>query len=264
MVFVRVLPVVLLTFMASLLAGCTETPPPAEPTPDPGPALSEFAGCPWTYHDGSPVDCDALPPVIEIEPAVPDGWVCLGEDAREGWSLHWDPVTDTRGIFYSIENNSTDMHGVLRYKTNEEISLFTFPNATTSGFLRVPVTHGDNITFRFLVYQFGYAWNGTALEGATADELWSLHGDQFWVVNRLTTSNATYTFQGMASQNTTIRTAEGEQKVSFHEPQTYFIRGDGFHFSAVYESVHFGRALQGVQAIGVDRQCQVSGLAPTL
>lgn len=262
MASLRFLALVVLLLTATILAGCTEAPRPNDPAPDPGPPLSTFADCPWTYFDGTPVDCDAAPPVLDIEPTVPQGWVCLGEDEREGWSLHWDPTTDVRGIWYSIDNNTTDMDGVLRYKTNEEISLFTFPNATTSGFLRVPVEHGDNITFRFLVYHIGYAWNGTGLEGASADEVWSLHDDQFWVVNRLTTSNATYTFQDMDSRNTTKRSAEGEEKVAFHEPHTYFIRGDGFHFSAVYDSIHFGRALQGVPAVGIDRQCQISGMAP--
>lgn len=255
----RVFPLLLLLVAAPILAGCTEAPPPAAPPADPGPALSTFTDCPWTYFDGSPVDCTP-PPTIPIEGSVPPGWVCLGEDPREGWSLHWDPTTDERGVFYSVDVNASEFHGVMRFKTNEQIGLFTFPNASDSGFLRIPMDFGPNATFRFLVYSYGYAWNGTGLAGAEADELWSLHDDQFWVVHRLTTGNGTYTFQGMDSRNTTKRTAEGEQTIAFHEPGTYFIRGSDFRFSAVYESLHFGRALQGVDTVGIDRQCQLSGV----
>ncbi len=241
---------------ALLLAGCTQSASEPERPSEPLPLLEEYEGCPWAYPDNTSHGCDspAVAPTLDAE--IPTGWVCTEENREQGWSFHWDPVTEERGIYYELPPEVAGKTGLMRLTTAGEDHLLQWEEAPEQGFIRVPVEVGDNVSFRYEVHEFGYATNGT-LNEAQGEAVWSLFDRQFWVIHRFETGNGTYAFQNMTTQKFRVdnNDPERDDEIFFYHVNPFNITGEDFDLWVHHERHHMASSLIAVPTTGVDRFC---------
>lgn len=240
-----------------VLAGCTEAPPVVEDDGPWLPRLAQYEGCPWNYPDNSSHGCESTSVILEPEPEPPLGWICTAENRDLGWSLHWNPVDDVHGLRYVAPENSTGHTGVLFLRTDLQEHFYQWDDAPATGFLQIPETFGDNVTFRYGLHEFGYATNGT-LNSAQGEQVWSLFETQPWVVHKFETDNATYSFQNMTVKSFRVESEDGDMRnESYYEVDPFEVLGEDFGLWVDHERSHRASSLGLVDEVRiVDRFCQ--------
>jgi hypothetical protein len=249
---------VLLT-LAVLAAGCTQPPPESGEDGALLPLLESYRDCPWVYPDNTTHDCDSTATAVTVEMTRPVGWVCTAEDHAQGWSLHWNPATNERGIWYDAPENASGHTGVMHLRTAGTEHLFQWDHAPSSAFLHLGVEFGDTAAFGYEMHTFGYATNGTLAE-AQGTPLWSLHDGQFWVVHRFDTHDGTYTFQNMTAIDPQRETNDGNETHSDdHVVRPFEVIGQDFALWVHHERSHLATSQGNIPTDPLGGFCQ-SGL----
>lgn len=257
MTFVVRVPLLIALILCAALAGCTQAPPEVEDDGPSLPLLAEYEGCPWTYPDNTSHECEPSTEILEPEPETPIGWICTAENRQLGWSLHWNPVDDVHGLRFELPENATGQTGVLFLRTDRQEHLYRWDDSPGTGFLRLPATFGENVTFRYGLHDFGYATNGT-LRDAEASQVWSLFQDRFWVVHKFEAEEATYTFQNMTDRSVLLKDEEGgEREEPYYEIDPFHVAGEDFTLWVHHERTHSATS-QGlvIDVRLIDRFCQ--------
>lgn len=257
MTLVRRLAAPLALAVVLLLAGCTQPDSEPEHSHEPLPSLHEFADCPWVYPDNTSVDCADQALAMTLEPEIPTGWVCTGQNRDQGWSFHWDPIASEHGIYHELPPEAAGGTLLMRLTTDGEDHLLSWDDAPETGFLRIPMEAGENVSFRYEVHEFGYATNGT-LNDAQPEPVWSLYERQFWVVHKFETGNGTYTFQNMTTQKFRVESNDPDKddEIAFHHVNPFNVTGKGFGLWVHHERNHIASSLGTVPTTGIDRFCQ--------
>lgn len=240
-----------------LLSGCSQPAAEPEARAEPLPILQEYEHCPWIYPDNTSVGCEHQALETSVDAEVPPGWVCTGENRDQGWSFHWDPVTDERGIYYELPPEAAGKTGLMRLTTAGQDHLVQWDQVPEQGFLKVPVDVGDNVSFKYEIHEFSYETNGT-LDEAQGEPVWSLFDRQFWVVHRFETGNGTYAFQNMTAQPFRVESNDPERddEIVFYHVTPFNVTGGDFGLSVHHERHHIASSLVAVPTVNVDRFCQ--------
>jgi hypothetical protein len=249
---------VLLLFM-TLLAGCVE-PEPEPEFVDPRPSLAVFAGCPWTYPDASGVDCDSDAARITAQESIPMAWLCVKQHQQHGWAIYWDPVTDTRGIWYESEAEPNGAYGTLWVRSAGKEHFFVWDNAAASGFLPLDIEFGETISFRYGLHEVGYAMNGT-LAGATGRPVWSMYAAQAWAVHRFEIADGVYSFQNVTREDVRRDRQEGPgEEPAFHTfyyLDPFVVEGSDFTLFVHHERIHAATSQGAMDTTGINQACQL-------
>jgi hypothetical protein len=190
-------PLWLLLLLAVLPTGCLR---PEEPSDGDAARLADYAGCPWTYPDGKPVDCDR-DEAEEAGDLLPSGYTCVDQAPPPGISTQatarlWHSEDDHYIVDYVVPSEPGQFTGIAKIDLGEPDQV-AFKGGP-SGFVALPSPlPGTSGSWEVKVFRFSAEGTPQVLGTDSLEVATTLHEGSGWFVWNFSNGTGTYSFQSM-------------------------------------------------------------------